>query len=127
MLKGLADEHVLRVFAQVVVATGTGLPERSDGAISIRYITAHGLSRETGLPVDDVLRALRRLTDARLTIEKGDGGGWRTDRHALRRATEARPQPDRPRPKSRAILVAESHGSRRSVGTPGMSHVDLGE
>jgi hypothetical protein len=88
MLEALADEQVLRVFAQVVVATDTGLPKRSDGAISIPYITAHGVSPETGLPVDDVLRALRRLTDARLTIEKDDGGGWRTDLHALRRATD---------------------------------------
>jgi hypothetical protein len=55
MLEALADEQVLRAFAQVVVATGTGLPERSDGAISIRYITAHGVSRETGLPVDAIV------------------------------------------------------------------------
>ncbi len=86
MLRALADEDALRVFAQVVAATGTGLPERSAGSITIRSVTAHGVSRYTGLPVSAVLGALKRLTDARLTIEKDDDGGWRTDFTALRRA-----------------------------------------
>jgi DNA-binding transcriptional ArsR family regulator len=88
MLRALADEDALRVFAQVVAATGTGLPERSGGSISIHYVTAHGVSRQTGLPVSAVLCALKRLTDARLTIEKEDGGGWRTDFEALCRAAD---------------------------------------
>jgi len=83
MLRALADEDALRVFAQVVAATGTGLPERSTGSITIQYVTAHGVSRHTGLPVSAVLGALKRLTDARLTVEKDDGGGWRTDFAAL--------------------------------------------
>ena len=49
IVRALADEDTLRVFAQVVAATGTGLPERSVGSISIHYITAHGVSRQTGL------------------------------------------------------------------------------
>lgn len=88
MLRALADEVALRVFGQVVVATGRGLPERSEGSISIHYVTAHGVSRQTGLPVSAVLGALKRLTEARLTIEKEDGGGWRTDFEALRRAAD---------------------------------------
>jgi len=31
MLRALADEDTLRVFAQVVTVTGTGLPQRSAG------------------------------------------------------------------------------------------------
>ena len=85
----MADEDALRVFGQVVVATGTGLPERSGGSTSIRYVTAHGVSRRMGLPVSVVLGALTRLTESRLTIESEDGGGWRTDFGALRRAADA--------------------------------------
>lgn len=64
MLRALADEDALRVFAQVVAVTGTGLPERSAGS--------HGVSRHTGLPVSVVLDALKRLIDARLTIAGPD-------------------------------------------------------
>jgi hypothetical protein len=85
MLRALAEEDALRVFAEVVAVTGTGLPERSGGAISIHYVTAHGVSRRTGLPVDAVVMASKRLTAAGLAIEKSDGGGWRTDFGTLRR------------------------------------------
>jgi hypothetical protein len=86
MVRALTDRNVLRVFAEVVAITGTGLPERSGDSTSIHYITAHGVSRATGLPLATVLGALKRLTDARLTIEEADGGGWRTDFEALCRA-----------------------------------------
>ena len=43
MLRALADEDTLRVFAQVVTATGTGLPQRSAGSIGYHYVTAHGM------------------------------------------------------------------------------------
>ena len=33
----MADEDALRVFAQVVAVTGTGLPERSGDSLSIHY------------------------------------------------------------------------------------------
>jgi hypothetical protein len=89
MLRALADEDALLVFAQVVAVTGTGLRERSAGSITIRSVTAHRVSRHTGLPVGVVLDALKRLTDARLTIEKDDGGGWRTDFEALQRAADS--------------------------------------
>ena len=36
IVRALADEDALQVFAQVVAVTGIGLPERSGGAISIR-------------------------------------------------------------------------------------------
>jgi DNA-binding transcriptional ArsR family regulator len=85
MLRALAKEDTLRVFAEVVAVTGTGLPERSGGATSIRGVTAHGVSRGTGLSVGVVVTALKRLTEAGLVIEHGDGGGWRTDFGALRR------------------------------------------
>ena len=79
MVRALTHRDVLRVFAEVVAITGTGLPERSGDWTSIHYITAHGVSRATGLPLATVLGALKRLTDARLTIEEGAcGGGWRT-------------------------------------------------
>jgi hypothetical protein len=83
MLRALAEEDALRVFAEVVVATGTGLPQRSGNSTSITYVTAYGVSRRTGLPVSVVLSALHRLTEARLTIEGPDGVGWRTDSGAL--------------------------------------------
>lgn len=88
IVRALADETALRVFAAVVAATGTGLPTRSGGTISLRYVTACGVSRATGLPLDEVLDAGRRLTDAHLTIEQEDRRGWRTDFGALRRAAE---------------------------------------
>jgi hypothetical protein len=87
IVRALADEDALRVFAQVVAVTGTGLPERS-GSISIHYVTAHGVSRQTGLPVSIVVGAGRRLTEARLTIAGADGTSWRTDFEALRRAAD---------------------------------------
>jgi hypothetical protein len=93
MLRALADEDALRVFGQVVLATGTGLPERSGGSTSIRYVTAHGVSRRTGLPVSVVLGALTRLTESRLTIESEDGAaggpilGRFAERPMLRLAT----------------------------------------
>jgi hypothetical protein len=77
------------VFAQVVARTGTGSPKRSGGSIRIQYTTAHGVSRATGLPLGSVVGRLRRLTDVRLTIEKEDGGAWRTNFEALCCAAEA--------------------------------------
>ena len=88
MLRALADEDTLRVFAQVVTATGTGLPQSSAGSISYHYVTAHGVSRQTGLAVSAVLGAGRRLTEAGLTIEGTDGTSWRTDFESLRRAVD---------------------------------------
>ncbi|MHB1837126.1 MAG: hypothetical protein ACYCXW_19420 [Solirubrobacteraceae bacterium] len=88
IMRALADENALRVFAQVVASTGTGLPQRSNCSISFHYVTAHGVSHATGLSLDAVLDALRRLTDAHLTIEQADGRGWRTDFEALRHAAE---------------------------------------
>ncbi len=85
MLRALAEEDALRVFAEVVAVTGTGLSERSGGTISIHYVTAHRVSRRTGLPVCAVVIALKRLTEAGLAIEKNDGGGWRKDFGTLRR------------------------------------------
>lgn len=70
MLRALAEEDALLVFAEVVAVTGTGLPERCGGTISIHDVTAHGVSRRTGLPVGVVVMALRRLTEAGLAIEK---------------------------------------------------------
>ena len=91
IVRALADEDTLRVFAQVVAVTGTGLPERSGGSISIGYVTAYGVSRQTGLPVSVVLGAGRRLTEARLTIAGADGASWRTDFESLCRAADAEP------------------------------------
>jgi hypothetical protein len=88
MLRALADEDALRVFAKVVTATGTGLPQRSAGSISYHYVTALGLSRQTGLAVSAVLGAGRRLTEAGLTIEGTGGTSWRTDFESLRRAAD---------------------------------------
>lgn len=89
IVRALADEDALRVFAQVVAVTGTGLPERSGG--SIGYVTAYGVSRQTGLPVSVVLGAGRRLTEARLTIAGADGASWRTDFESLCHAADAEP------------------------------------
>ena len=88
MLRALADEDTLRVFAAVVAATGTGLPQHSPGTTSYHYITAHGVSRQTGLALDAVLGAGRRLTDAGMTIAGTEGTSWRTDFESLRRAAD---------------------------------------
>jgi hypothetical protein len=79
MLRALAEQDALRVFAEVVAVTGDGLPKRSGESISIHYVTAASVSRSTGLPVNVVLTALKSLTEAGLAIEKNDGHGWRTD------------------------------------------------
>lgn len=60
----LAEEDALRVFAEVVAVTGTGLPEPREGTVNIHYVTAHGVSRRTGLPVGVLVMALKRLADA---------------------------------------------------------------
>ena len=88
IVRALADENALRVFAQVVAGTGTDRPQRSEGQISIAYVTAHGVSRETGLPVRVVVGAGRRLTEAGLTIAGADGVSWRTDFESLCRAAD---------------------------------------
>jgi DNA-binding transcriptional ArsR family regulator len=88
ILRALADEDALRVFAQVVAATGTGQPQRSGGGISIGYVTAFGVSRQTGLPVSVVVGAGRRLTEAGLMIAAADGTSWRTDFGSLCRAAD---------------------------------------
>lgn len=89
MLRALAEEDALRVFAEVVAVTGTGLPESSGGTTRIHYFTAHGVSRATGLSIGVVVTALKRLREAGLAIEQGDGGGWCTDFGALRRVAGA--------------------------------------
>ena len=88
IVRALADEDALRVFAQVVAGTGTGRPQRSEGRISIAYVTAHGVSRQTGLPVSVVVGAGRRLTEAGLTVAGADETSWRTDFESLRRAAD---------------------------------------
>lgn len=88
IVRALADEDALRVFAEVVAVTGTGRPQRSEGGISIGYVTAHGVSRQTGLPVSVVVGAGRRLTEAGLTIAGADGASWRTDFESLYRAAD---------------------------------------
>ena len=88
IVRALADEDALRVFAKVVAVTGTGMPQRSGDSISIGYVTAYGVSRGTGLPVSVVVDAGRRLTDARLTIAGADGRSWRTDFKSLCRAAD---------------------------------------
>jgi DNA-binding transcriptional ArsR family regulator len=79
MLRALAEEDALRVLADVVAVTGTGLPESSGGTSTIHYVTAHGVSRRTGLSVGVVVTPLKRLREAGLAIEQDDGGGWCTD------------------------------------------------
>ncbi len=88
IVRALADKDALRVFAQVVAGTGTGRPQRAEREISIGYVTAHGVSRQTGLPVSVVLGAGRRLTEAGLTIAGADGASWRIDFELLCRAAD---------------------------------------
>ena len=88
IVRALAGEDALRVFAQVIAVTGTGRPQRAERGISIGYVTAHGVSRQTGLPVSVVVCAGRRLTEAGLTIAGADGVSWRTDFESLCRAAD---------------------------------------
>jgi DNA-binding transcriptional ArsR family regulator len=88
IVRALADENALRVFAQVVAVTGTGRPQRSESGTSIGYVTASGVSRQTGLPVSVVVGAGRRLTEAGLTVAGADETSWRTDFESLCRAAD---------------------------------------
>lgn len=92
IVRALADEDALRVFAQVVAVTGTGRPQRSEGGTSIGYVTAHGVSSQTGLPVSVVVGAGRRLTEAGLRVAAADGASWRTDFESLCRAAREPPR-----------------------------------
>lgn len=87
MLRALADEDALIVFAAVVDATGIGAAERTANTISTAWTTATGVSRRTGLSDTAVASALTRLTQARLIAASPAGDGWRTDFISLRQAT----------------------------------------
>jgi len=91
MLRALAREDTLRVFAAVVVATGTGAPQRSENAIGTTWTTVTGVSRRTGLSDTAVVTALRELTEAHLTVASPQGDGWHTDFSALSQAVAALP------------------------------------
>ena len=83
MLRALADEDALIVFAAVVETTGTGSPARTENTISVTWTTLGGVSRRTGLHEPAVLNALERLTQARLIAVSPAGDGWRTDFSSL--------------------------------------------
>jgi hypothetical protein len=85
MLRVLAEEDALIVFAAVVGATGTGAPERGN-TISVVWTTVRGVSRRTDLPAPAVVNALERLTQARLIAASPEGDGWHTDFSSLREA-----------------------------------------
>jgi hypothetical protein len=91
MLRALAREDTLRVFAAVITATGTGRPRRSGNTISRTYTTVHGVSRDTGLPDTVVVGALSRLTEAHLIVASQGGDAWRTDFSAMEQALASLP------------------------------------
>jgi len=86
MLRALAQEDALLVFAAVVEATGTGSPQRTGNTISVTWTTVGGVSRRTGLPQPAVVSALERLTEARLIAASPAGDGWHTDFSSLSQA-----------------------------------------
>jgi hypothetical protein len=89
MLRALAREDALRVFAVVVDATGTGAPQRSGNGISITGMTVRGVSRRTGLPETAVVIALEQLTEAHLIAASPPGDGWHTDFSSLSQAVQS--------------------------------------
>jgi hypothetical protein len=91
MLRALAREDTLRVFAAVVTATGTGRPRRSGKTISETYATVHGVSHDTGLSDTVVVGALSRLTKARLIVASQSGDGRRTDFSAMEQVLASLP------------------------------------
>jgi hypothetical protein len=91
MLRALARENTLRVFAAVVDATGTGAPQRSGSTISVGWTTATGVSRQTGLSDTAVVAALTELTEAHLIVASPEGHRWYTDFGALSRAVASLP------------------------------------
>lgn len=90
MLRALARENTLRVFAAVVDATGA-TPQRSGSTISVGWTTAAGVSRQTGLSDTAVVAALTELTEAHLIVASPEGHGWHTDVGALSRAVASLP------------------------------------
>jgi hypothetical protein len=87
MLRTLAQEDTLRVFAAVVDATGTGSPQRSGNTTTITWTTVRGVSRRTGLSDSAVVSALEQLTEVHLIVAGPDG--WRTDFSSLSKAVES--------------------------------------
>lgn len=85
MLRALAHEEALLVFAAVVEATGTG-SQRAGDTISITWTTAGGVSRRTGLPEQTVVSSLERLTAGRLIVVSPAGDAWHTDFSSLSQA-----------------------------------------
>jgi len=86
MLQTLAKEDTLRVFAAVVAATGTGLPQHSGNTTSITWTTTTGVSRRTRLSDAAVVTALKELTEAHLILASPEGDGWHTDFGAVSQA-----------------------------------------
>ena len=87
MMRALAQEDALRVFASVVEATGTGAPERAgNNTISIPWTTVRGVAHRTGLSDGAVVKALAQLTAAHLTVADARGEGWQTDFDAINEA-----------------------------------------
>lgn len=96
MLSLLCEEDTLRVFAAIVMSTGTGEPRSvpsPSGSISLQttHITPTGVSRATGLPVEVAREALLRLELGGLARSSDQGGCWRTNLPAISKAAaEAR-------------------------------------
>jgi DNA-binding transcriptional ArsR family regulator len=83
MLRALAEEDALLVFAAVIEATGTGSAARTRNTIGVTWTTLGGVSRRTGLPEPAVVNALKRLTQAHLIAASPAGDGWHTDFSSL--------------------------------------------
>lgn len=66
MLAVLGQQDTLRVFAAMVTSTGTGEPHAIADANTVTPITPTGAAKATGLPLDRVTTALRRLESAGL-------------------------------------------------------------
>jgi len=86
MLRALAQEDTLRVFAAVVTATGTSLPQRSGNTISTTWTTIAAVSRQTCLSQTAAVTALNELAEAHLIVASSEGHGWHTDFGALSHA-----------------------------------------
>ena len=87
MVQALADPDALRVFAEIVRRTGTGLPVHADNTVSVSTVTDAGLVRALGLTQDAAVAAAERLAAAGLAFADAQDGddfpAWRTNFGAI--------------------------------------------
>ena len=96
MAAALTDPEQRVAFAAMVLSCDRAAHNARmgyDTGGGIRYITAAGVAKDTGLSVASAVRALRALESAGLAVADSEGRAWRTDTENLDMLTLATKTP----------------------------------